>query len=111
MLLDTFSLSNHWEEELNKKGNKYGKAERGGNKVRTYRKFICKFYAEKYLLDIDNTTRRRTMTQLRVGTHQLNIEALKGKIKDLKLRTCICQNTQPEDEFHFPNDFKKKIRI
>ncbi len=41
------------------------------------------------------------MTQLRVGSHQLNIEALRGKIKDPNLRTCICQDTQPEDEFHF----------
>ncbi len=38
---------------------------------------------------------------VRVGSHQLNIEALRGKIKDPKLRPCICEDTQPEDEFHF----------
>ncbi len=52
------------------------KAEQGGNKLRTYKKIKCKFYAEKYLLNIDNTTKRRAMTQLCVGSHQLNIEAL-----------------------------------
>ena len=41
------------------------------------------------------------MPQLRVGSHHLNIETLRGKIKDPSLRTCtLCQNTEPEDEFH-----------
>ncbi len=88
----------YWEKELhvNKDSNKYDKPERI-----FYRKFKCKFYAEKYLLNIDNTTMRRAMTQFSVGSHQLNIEVLRGKIKDPNLRTCICQDTQPEDEFHF----------
>ncbi len=29
----------HWEKELHNEGNKYGTAEQGGNKLRTYRQF------------------------------------------------------------------------
>lgn len=33
---------------------------------------------------------------------QLNIEALRGKIKDPNLRTCIlCQDPEPDDKFNF----------
>ena len=63
--------------------------------------YKCKKYAEIYLLNIDNTTKRRAMTQWRVGCHHLKIEALRGTIKDSKLRRCFCQDTHPEDEFHF----------
>ena len=81
----------YWEKEIFKEGNRNNKACQGGNKLRTYRKFKGKFYTEKYLLNIENAAKRRAMTQLRAGSHQLNIEPLRGKIKFPNLRTCILQ--------------------
>ncbi len=82
-------MKNNGRKNSSKKQNRNKKAVRGGNKLRTYRKFKGKFYTEKYLLDIENAAKRRAMTQLRAGSHQLNIETLRGKIKFPNLRICI----------------------
>ena len=37
-----------------------------------------------------------------LGPTNLNVETLRGTIKDPHLRTCVlCQNTEPQDEFYF----------
>ena len=57
---------------------------------------------EPYLSHIENGDNRKALCQLRLSSHPLNIESLRGKITDPKLRLCtLCDDTKVEDEFHF----------
>lgn len=57
---------------------------------------------EKYLSLIDNTTHRIAVSQLRLSSHTLNIETLRGTISDPNERTCnLCNLKKREDEIHF----------
>lgn len=88
-----------WHQEINttKSRNK----NKGGNKLRTYCKLKQNFAFENYLSVIDNTSHRAALTQLRLSSHPLNIEVLRGTVINPSERTCkICNLNQIEDEFH-----------
>lgn len=89
----------HWrnaiERETSKAGNK------GGNKLRTYRQIKQNFHIEPYLTSVDNTIERKTLTQFRLSSHPLNIEAQRGTIDDPNKRLCqICDLNKTETEMH-----------
>ena len=48
-------MKNTGRKNSSKKQNRNNKAGRGGNKLRTYRKFKDKFYPEKYISSILKT--------------------------------------------------------
>ena len=74
----------------------------GRNKLRTYKLFKTNFTLEPYLTKVKCTQHRKALCQLRVSSHQLNIETLRGKIKDPSLRLCEqCTLAKTEDEMHF----------
>lgn len=89
-----------WSNEINKPMSK-GKG-KGGNKLRTYNKLKQDFATERYLSLINNTSHRCSLTQLRISSHYLNIESMRGTIQDPSERTCtLCDMGKTEDEFHF----------
>ena len=88
----------HWHQQINLTTSR---TNRGGNKLRTYNTFKQTFHLEPYLLNIDNPTHKKNVTKLRVSVHPLNIEALRGTIRDPNLRSCPTCTTEVEDEKHF----------
>jgi hypothetical protein len=57
---------------------------------------------EPYLDKIDSKAHRKALCQLRTSSHQLNIEALRGKIVEPAQRKCdVCTLHKTEDETHF----------
>jgi hypothetical protein len=90
----------YWLDQLN--ATRSISKGRGGNKLRTYKLLKQQFTIEPYLLHIDNTVHRKTLTQLRLSAHNLNIESMRPTTPDPKLRLCsLCTNKQVEDEEHF----------
>jgi hypothetical protein len=85
-----------WHRELNRNINK--DQNKGGNKLRTYKILKQNFQLEPYLENID----KRALTQLRLSSHSLNIEALRGTVHDPENRKCnTCPLNEKEDEIHF----------
>lgn len=75
---------------------------KGGNKLRTYRLLKQNFMQERYLELVDNNIHRKSLTQLRLSCHPLNIEHLRGKVPDPNDRLCMmCDKQEIEDEIHF----------
>lgn len=73
-----------------------------GNKLRTYKLFKRQFSMEPYLYQIENIENRKALCQLRVSSHPLNIESLRGRVADPEQRICtLCNQGRVEDEFHF----------
>ena len=89
-----------WHQQLNLSTSKV--KNRGGNKLRTYNKIKQHFEFESYLGNIENTSHRKAVTQLRLSAHTLRIESQRGLIPDPKNRTCQqCNLNMMEDEIHF----------
>jgi predicted transposase YbfD/YdcC len=88
-----------WIQQIN---NTTSKAKnKGGNKLRTYSKLKQNFAIEKYLTHIEDTSQRASTTQLRLSSHPLNIETLRGTIPNPCDRVCqMCDLNVAEDEFH-----------
>jgi len=90
----------YWHQQLNSPISKT--KNKGGNKLRTYSKLKQHFKLEKYLTLLNNTAHRKALTQLRLSSHQLHIETLRGTIRDPKDRICPkCNLNKTEDEVHF----------
>ena len=89
-----------WEYDLSdneRKGN-------FGNKLRTYRLFKNSFRMESYLVEIKSLKIKKSLTKLRVGSHNLQIEKGRHSIpyKEPCERICkYCANKDIEDEKHF----------
>jgi hypothetical protein len=95
-----FKYEDFWHKELNRDSST--QKNKGGNKLRSYNKLKQHFHIEPYLQNVENTTHRKHITQLRLSAHKLNIESLRGTITDPKLRTCNkCTLNETEDEQHF----------
>jgi hypothetical protein len=75
---------------------------KGGNKLRTYRKFKQNHVLESYLHQITNRKERRVLCQLRTSSHKLCIETGRHlRIPECN-RTCpMCNHMHIEDELHF----------
>ena len=57
---------------------------------------------EPYLTNIDNKQHRKVITQLRLSSHNLNIESKQGTIQNPNDRKCnMCNLSEAEDEKHF----------
>lgn len=57
---------------------------------------------EPYLTNIDNKQHRKLITQLRLSSHNLNIESKRGTIQNPNDRKChMCNLSEIEDEKHF----------
>ena len=96
----TKKYEDYWHKELNRETSK--SKNKGGNKLRTYKILKQNFHLEPYLNHIDNTEHRRAVTQLRLSSHSLNIESLRGSIHDPEQRKCdTCTLDEKEDEIHF----------
>jgi len=90
----------YWHKQLNS-ATSIAK-NRGGNKLRTYANLKQDFSPEKYLNHIENQSYRKSLTQLRLSSHPLNIEALRGTIHNPDNRLCeMCSLNKVEDEKHF----------
>ena len=75
---------------------------RGGKKLHTCSKIKQHFKIEQYLTLIHNTAHRRALTQLRLRSHQLHIETLRGTVREPRDRLCTkCSLSKTEDEIHF----------
>ena len=60
------------------------------------------FTLEPYLLHIENTNHRKALTQLRLSSHNLNIELMRPTTPDPNQRLCtLCTNNEIENEEHF----------
>ena len=72
------------------------------NKLRTYNQYKSRLQYEHYLDQIPNPDHRKTLTRLRVSSHNLRIETGRWhKITPVQ-RTCkFCANSLIEDEAHF----------
>lgn len=89
-----------WDQELNSATGK--QKNKGGNKLRTYNKLKQNFAMEKYLTLIEDTSHRTALTQIRLSSHPLNIETLRGQVTNPNDRICkMCTLNIMEDEFHF----------
>ena len=89
-----------WDFQINAPSSK--QKNKGGNKLRTYNKLKQNFSLEPYLTAINDTWHRSAYTQIRISSHRLNIEALRGKVKDPTDRLCnMCNLKVMEDEIHF----------
>lgn len=90
----------HWHRDLNRELS--SQKNKGGNKLRSYRKIKQNFHMEPYLQNIDNITHRKNLTQLRLSSHKLNIETMRATTPDPNLRICNkCALNEKEDEEHF----------
>ena len=90
----------YWLQTLN--SNQSRVKNKGGNKLRTYRKFKQHFSLEPYLQHIDNIPHRKAVTRLRLSSHSLNIEAMHTNTPNPTERICnICNSKEMEDEEHF----------
>ena len=70
--------------------------------MRTYRSFKANFGLEKYLTVIENPDHRKAISQLRMSSHPLNIEAQRGVVNNPSDRVCqVCPQNTIEDEEHF----------
>ena len=70
----------------------------------TYRLFKSNFGREDYLLAIKSQAHRKSLTQLRVGAHKLQIELGRHSVPYIDPAERICKNCDlgdVEDEFHF----------
>ena len=75
-----------------------------GNKLRSYRLFKNSFRMESYLVEIKSQKLKKSLTKLRVGSHNLQIEKGRHSIpyKEPCERICkYCPNKDIEDEKHF----------
>ena len=82
-----------WSLNLNRPSN---------NKLRTYNKFKSRLQYEYYLDQIPNADHRKTLTRLRVSSHNLRIETGRWQKNTPMQRTCkFCTNSLIEDEAHF----------
>ncbi len=91
---------NFWHRELNKETSKI--RNKGGNKLRSYKILKQHFQMEPYLESVDNTQHRRAITRLRLSSHLLSIESMKGTICDPNQRICHMSSLQEkEDKEHF----------
>ena len=94
------SYTRYWYQQLNLTTSKT--KNRGGNKLRTYSKIKQHFKIEQYLTLIHNTAHRKALTQLRLSSHQLHIETLRGTVREPRDRLCTkCNLSKTEDEIHF----------
>jgi hypothetical protein len=94
------SYVNFWHRELNKDTSKT--KNKGGNKLRSYNILKQHFQIEPYLQSVDSADHRRAITRLRLSSHTLNIETMRGTIHDPNLRKChMCSLDEKEDEEHF----------
>jgi len=90
----------YWAKEINTTTSK--QKNKGGNKLRTYNKLKQNFSFETYLTAIDDIQHRSAFTKLRISSHTLNIENLRGKVTNPKERLCtLCNLQEVEDEIHF----------
>jgi hypothetical protein len=88
-----------WHNEINSTNSK--QKNKGGNKLRTYNKLKQNFAMERYLTLIEDTHHRTALTQLRLNSHPLNIESLRGHIQNPNNRICtLCNLNKVENEFH-----------
>ena len=75
---------------------------KGGNKLRTYRKFKSILQMESYLTHVTNRDDRKTLCQIRTSSHKLSIETGRHlKIPECKRLCQMCQAMHIEDELHF----------
>jgi len=89
-----------WHSELFKDTSNL--KNKGGNKLRSYRFLKQQFHLEPYLYNVDNVNHRTAITRLRLSSHYLNIETLRGSVSDPNLRLCsLCTLNEKEDEEHF----------
>ena len=96
----------YWSQQIN---SIHGRVKnKGGNKLRTYCKFKCDFALEPYLSHVENVEERAALTKLRLSSHPLNIEALRGRVQNPDERLCeMCHFKSIEDEFHFIGECPK----
>lgn len=89
-----------WHCELTKTTSKT--KNKGGNKLRSYNILKNHFNIEPYLQIVDIPEHRRAITQLRLSSHNLNIETMRGTVEDPNQRKCKkCGLDEKEDEEHF----------
>ncbi len=77
-----------------------GEGRTGNSKLRTYKQFKKTFAMEKYLLFLP-FHKRRSITRLRISSHNLAIEKGRHCRTELENRICtICASGEIEDEYH-----------
>ena len=91
-----------WRNELNNDV----RANNGGNKLRTYRKFKNIFYTEPYLTDCVRNIQRFNIARLRLSSHKLQIEVGRysggsNRVAPEDRLCCKCNLNVCEDELHF----------
>ena len=89
-----------WHASLEREQSLTGQ---GGNKLRSYRLFKKDFVLEPYLLNVTSTALRVSMTRLRVGCHNLEIERGRHhKPHSVPVSQRLCSKCKSvEDEIHF----------
>ena len=98
----------YWSNELSRPGSILQRNQTELNKLRTYITFKNTLKFEPYLQHIKRVEARKAVSQLRMSSHSLNIESLRGKVKDPTERICImCDTNRTEDEVHFLMDCPK----
>ncbi len=96
-------FKNYWYKRLQTDEAKTG--QKGGNKLRNYRRFKTSFQQEAYLNCLSKQ-KYSQIAKLRIGCHALKIEtdrfSSKSKYIDPEDRTCdLCDLGNKEDELHF----------
>ena len=70
----------YWHTQLY--SNNSISADKGGNKLRTYRLVKSNFGLEEYLKCVDNLQHKKSMAQLQLSSRPLNIESYRGTLGD-----------------------------
>ena len=92
------SFESFWRKRIN---SSVGPSKSGGNKLRHYKLFKCRFQAETYTRLKDRSL-VKCMAKLRCSNHNLRIETGRRDNTHPELRYCrVCNTQEVEDEHHF----------
>ena len=92
------SFESFWRKRIN---SSVGPSKSGGNKLRLYKLFKCRFQAETYT-KLKDRSLIKSMAKLRCSNHNLHIETGRRDNTPPELRYCrLCNSQEVEDEHHF----------
>ena len=92
-----------WRKRIN---SSVGPSKSGGNKVRHYNLFKCRFQAEIYT-KLKDRGLVKSMVKLRCSNHNLRIESGRRDDTPPELRYChLCNTQEVENELHFLVEYR-----
>ena len=98
------SFESFWRKRIN---SSVGPSKSGGNKLRHYNLFKCKFQAETYT-KLKDKSLVKSMAKLRCSNHNLRIETGRRDNTPPELRYCrLCNTQEVENEQHFLVECRK----